>query len=179
MGDFNNDGWSDIFVVRYGHSASVIEQFILLNQQGNSFSLSKNHGIVRKELGTTGMGADAVDYDNDGDLDIIYANERGRWHLFTNQTETTNNFVSINVGNAPSGKVSAISAILTFEVNEKTYKRVVGSTSSSYSQSFNTHLHIGLGNETHVSNAKIQWSNGEVYAFDILKINTSYNVPFK
>ena len=179
VGDFNNDGWSDIFVVRYRHSASVIEQFILLNQQGKSFSLAKNHGIVRKELGATGMGADAVDYDNDGDLDIIYANERGRWHLFTNQTETTNNFVTINVGNAPSGKVSAISAILIFEVNEKTYKRVVGSTSSSYSQSFNTHLHIGLGNETHVSNAKIQWSNGEVYTFDILKINTSYNVPFK
>jgi len=179
VGDFNNDGWSDIFIVRYGHSASVIEQFILLNQQGNSFSLSKNHGIIRKELGATGMGADAVDYDNDGDLDIIYANERGRWHLFTNQTETTNNFVTINVGNAPSGEVSAVGAVLTFEVNGKTYKRVVGSTSSSYSQSFNTHLHIGLGNETHVSNAKIQWSNGEVYAFDIPNINTSYNVPFK
>jgi len=177
VGDFNNDGWSDIFIVRFGHSASVIEQFILLNQQGNSFSLSKNHGVIRENLGVTGMGTDVLDYDNDGDIDIIYANERGRWHLFTNKTKTTNKFVTISVGNAPSGKVTAIGAVLTFEVNGKTYKRVVGSTSSSYSQSFNPHLHIGLGNETRVSNIKIEWSNGEVYVFDIPKANTTYTVP--
>ena len=179
VGDFNNDGWSDIFVVRYGHSASVIEQFILLNQQGKSFSLSKNHGIIRKELGATGMGADTIDYDNDGDLDIIYANERGRWHVFENNTETTNNFITIKVGNAPSGKVSAIGAVLTFNINGKTCRRVVGSTSSSYSQSFNPYLHVGLGKATTIEHAKVMWSNGEEQSFEITTTNTIIEVGKK
>lgn len=177
VGDFNNDGWSDIFIVRYGHSASVVEQFVLLNDEGKSFFTARNHGIIRTELGATGMGADTFDYDQDGDLDIVYANERGRWHVFSNHTKSNNNFIKIKIGNSPSGKVTAIGAVMTLEVNNKIYKRVVGASSSPYSQSFNPYLHVGLGNETRVSKAKIQWSNGEVYVFDIPKINTTYNIP--
>ncbi|TXE10160.1 CRTAC1 family protein [Seonamhaeicola algicola] len=176
VGDFNNDGWADMFVVRYGKSASVIEQFLYLNNNGKAFQLSKTHGIVRNERGSTGMGAEAFDFDKDGDLDIIYANERGKWHLFTNKLKQKNNYVVVNVGSSPSGKASAIGAVLRLQVKNKIYKRVVGATSSSYSQGLNTYLHVGLGDETTVDAAKITWSNGETTSFEIKKLNKTYFV---
>ncbi|TYA92119.1 CRTAC1 family protein [Seonamhaeicola marinus] len=176
VGDFNNDGWSDLFVVRYEKSASIIEQLLYLNKQGKGFELVKNHGVIRTERGSTGMGAEAFDYDKDGDLDIIYGNERGRWHLFTNNLKSKNNYVIVNVGHSPSGKAAAIGAVLELHVNEKVYKRVVGATSSSYSQGLDTYLHVGLGEATKIKNAKITWTNGETLNFKIKALNKTYQV---
>jgi len=175
VGDFNNDGWADIFVLRYGKSASVIEQFMYLNNEGKQFNLVHDHGIIRNELGATGMGADAFDYDNDGDLDIVYCNERGLWHLFTNTTKTNNNYIVLNIGNSPSKKVSAMGAVLTFNACGNQYKRVVGATSSPYSQSFNTFLHIGLGTCKTVENVTITWSNGESLKLNVTELNKIYH----
>ncbi|MBC3759191.1 CRTAC1 family protein [Hyunsoonleella sp. SJ7] len=175
VGDFNNDGWSDLFVVRYGHSASKIEQFILLNNEGKNFNLIKNHGVVRTEIGSTGMGADALDYDKDGDLDIIYCNERGRWHLFTNNLKSDNNFVVVNVGNSPSGKALPIGAVLTLKSDGKIYKRAVGATSSSYSQGLDTYLHVGLGKTATIEEAMVTWSNGESLKLNLSEVNKVYN----
>lgn len=177
MGDFNNDGWADIFVVRFGNSASETKQILYLNQEGKTFIRSESHRIVTKELGATGMGADAFDYDKDGDLDIIYSNERGKWHLFTNNsTPNSNNYVEVNVGYSPTGKATAMGAILTFNACGNTYKRVVGQTSSSYSHSLNTYLHVGLGECKTIENTKITWTNGETITLDIKDLNKIYSV---
>lgn len=176
VGDFNNDGWADIFVLRYGNPAQKTKQILYLNQKGKSFVRSESHGIVNKELGATGMGADAFDYDKDGDLDIIYANERGRWHLFTNnRSKDSNSFIEVNVGNSPSGKASSVGAILTLNACGNIYKRVVGQTSSSYSHSNNTYLHVGLGTCSAIENARVTWSNGETLVLDIDDLNEIYS----
>ncbi|MDC0177434.1 VCBS repeat-containing protein [Polaribacter sp.] len=182
VGDFNNDGWSDLFIVRYGKSASTIAQFLYLNQEGKKFVKQENHGIIRKELGATGMGADAFDYDKDGDLDIIYSNERGKWHLFTNNSKNDNNFIEVNVGYSPSKKATAMGAVLNFSACGNQYKRVVGATSSSYSHTFNTFLHVGLGKCKKVENATLTWSNGETLPLqinDLNKIYTAGNIKLK
>ena len=67
-------------------------------------------------------------------------------------------------------------AILTLESCNGIYKRVVGATSSPYSQGLNTNLHIGLGKCKKVKNAKILWANGEELKFDIKKLNTQLKI---
>ena len=176
VGDFNNDGWSDIFVVRYGHSAKQIEQILYLNIEGNTFVRSENHRIIRQELGAVGIAADAFDYDNDGDLDIIYANERGGWHLFTNNSKTNNNYIVVNVGTSPSGKATAMGATLTFSACDNQYKRVVGATSSPYSHSYNTYLHVGLGTCENLKEVIVTWTNGEKMTLKIEDLNKVYHV---
>ena len=47
-------------------------------------------------------------------------------------------------------------AVLTLDACGKKYRRIVGATSSSYSQSFNTYLHVGLGKCTKVEKAKVK-----------------------
>ncbi|WP_339882682.1 CRTAC1 family protein [Polaribacter vadi] len=177
IADFNNDGWADIFVLRYGNAAQETKQILYLNQQGKSFKRFENHHIITKELGSSGMGADAFDYDNDGDLDLIVSNERGKWHLFTNNfTSATNKYVSVNVGYSPSGKATATGAILTLKSCGQIYKRIVGATSSSFSHSFNTHLIVGLGTCNTIDFAEVEWTNGEKSILNIDELNKAYKV---
>ncbi|MGJ8762352.1 MAG: CRTAC1 family protein [Polaribacter sp.] len=180
IADFNNDGWSDIFVLRYGESSKETKQVLYLNQKGKSFKRHENHGIITTELGSTGMGADAFDYDKDGDLDLIISNERGKWHLFTNNyTSNSNKYVTVNVGYSPSGKATATGAIVTIISCDKVYKRVVGETSSSFSHSFNTYLHVGLGTCYKIDSAEVIWTNGEKATLSIKDLNTIYEVGSK
>lgn len=162
-GDFNNDGWSDLFVLRYGNPAKANKQVLYLNQQGKGFEAIQNHGVISTELGATGGSAQAFDYDNDGDLDLIYSNERGRWHLFTNNTalDAKHNFLVTNIGYSPNAGVSALGATATIKACGQTYKRVVGATGAGFSQSENSKLHVGLGTCTKINNVSVRWSNNE------------------
>lgn len=183
VADFDNNGWSDLFIVRYGNPAMQTEQLLLLNQNGTSFSAVNDHGIISKELGATGGGAEVVDFDNDGDIDIIYANERGRWHLFENNMNHTksaqdNNYVAVNVTLSPNKKTS-LGATVTLKACNNFYKKVVGATSSPFSQGNNTKLHFGLGSCKQVESAHVTWSSGESLDFSINQINKTIHLGSK
>ncbi|MDQ8180312.1 CRTAC1 family protein [Pelagicoccus sp. SDUM812005] len=176
VGDFDNDGWSDLFIVRYGNSASTNEQLLYRNNGGKGFERVESHGIVSQELGATGMAAEAFDYDMDGDLDIMYSNERGRWHLFTNELEPSGNrFLKVSVGDSPSGAATALGAELEVRVGDKIYKRRVGQTSSSYGQPLNTVLHVGLGAVESVDAATVRWTNGETQTLKVESLDVVVN----
>ncbi|MGJ8724112.1 MAG: CRTAC1 family protein [Roseibacillus sp.] len=175
VGDFDNNGWLDLFVVCYGNSASASEQILLLNE-GGKFTRIENHGIISQELGSVGSGAEALDYDEDGDLDLIFCNERGRWHLFTNNSlgAEQGNYLTIKVGSSPTGKATAQGAVLSLKAGEHTMRRTVGSSYGGFSHSLNNHLHIGLGQLEGVESASVRWSNGEVLPLTISDLNKAY-----
>ncbi len=70
-GDFNNDGFPDIFVVNGGSSASQNNFFYTNNGDGTFTKITS--GIFVNEIGNS-WGSSSVDYDNDGKLDIYTAN---------------------------------------------------------------------------------------------------------
>ncbi len=178
VGDLDNNGWPDLFVVRYGNPAKPNQQILYLNFDGR-FILVPDHNITSGELGATGLGAEAFDYDNDGDLDLIYGNERGRWHLYRNQLnpnmdhegDSDRNYIEVVVGRSPTGQASPLGAVLTVEAGGHMYKRVVGATSAGFSHSFNNHLHIGLGSCRKIERAEITWPNGESQPLTIDRVN--------
>lgn len=171
--DFNNDGWSDLFVLVHGNPAKMNEQIILINDKGKSFKKLDNHGVISKELGATGGSAETVDYDNDGDVDLIYSNERGRWHLFKNNSTTisNNNYILFEILSSPSGKATALGASLNFKACNQVYRRVVGSTSAPYSQGYNNHLHVGLGQCKQLDDISVRWTNGETVNVSVEAVN--------
>jgi hypothetical protein len=71
-GDFDNDGWPDIFVA----CDSTPSLFFHNNRNGTFTETAVNAGLAFNDEGheQAGMGADAADYDGDGWLDIIKTN---------------------------------------------------------------------------------------------------------
>ncbi|QDT69062.1 FG-GAP repeat protein [Planctomycetes bacterium MalM25] len=162
-GDFDNDGWCDLVVIRRGSPATETEHILYRNEGGNWFTRSADTGLLAPELGSTGSGSVAFDYDADGDLDILFGTERGRWRLFENAVPTCNDnhFLVVSVGRSPSGDATPLGATLTVRAGGQTYRRVVGASSAAFSQVHNHFLHLGLGKCTHVDEAVVRWTNGE------------------
>ena len=72
VGDYNNDGWPDIYVAN-----DSCPSYLYLNQGNGTFKeVGLAAGAVLSEDGTeqAGMGVDFGDYDNDGYLDITKTN---------------------------------------------------------------------------------------------------------
>ena len=174
VGDFDNNGWSDLVVLRYGDMATRSDHIVYLNGGDGKFSRAKNHGVGYKQVGTTGGSVEPFDYDLDGKLDLVYSNERGRWHLLGNNSRSSGNFVIVNVGDAPSGKATAHGAELAIHACGNTYVRRVGTTSAGFSQGMDTNLHVGLGDCETIDRAVLRWTNGETKSFEIDRVNVSY-----
>ena len=72
IGDFNNDGWPDIYVA-CDRTASLL----YMNQRDGTFSeegLLRGVALDENGLALSGMGAAAADYDGNGWLDIFRTN---------------------------------------------------------------------------------------------------------
>ena len=171
-GDFDNNGWPDLIVLRYGDMAMSAEHIVYLNQGEGRFLRAEKHGIRSKRVGTTGGSVEPFDYDLDGALDLIYSNERGRWHLLGNNVREAGKYAIVNIGDSPSGEATALGALLTVKACGNTYRRRVGSTSAAFSQGMDTNLHLGLGACGTIDEATVRWTNGEVSEIQIRFVNT-------
>jgi len=91
FGDFNADGWPDLFVgnyfIEYAGKLNVISDativganqtahdYLLLNDEGRGFiDVSKDYGVDHRGFGFGGV---FTDFDNDGDQDLIVNNDFG------------------------------------------------------------------------------------------------------
>src|SRR6266699_366897 len=66
VGDYNNDGWPDIYITGYGAS-----KLYLNNARGSFTDVTARAGVGNKQWGTS---AAFFDYDNDGYLDLFVCN---------------------------------------------------------------------------------------------------------
>ena len=71
VADFDNDGWPDIFVANDGTPNALLH-----NEHGHFRNIATQAGVAFSDEGTmrAGMGTDAGDFDNDGQLDLVITN---------------------------------------------------------------------------------------------------------
>ncbi len=166
-GDFNNDGFADLYVNRYGYVRNRRTDYMLLNTGQGSFDATTSHGA--KNLGSRSHGdmGQAFDFDMDGDVDILGADDEiGIWHLYKNDRNDNNNYAIVKVGYSPVSNVDAIGAEVTVTTASNSYFRRVGSAGEVFSQSLLNMIHFGLGAEDQISNINVRWRNGEVAEFN-------------
>lgn len=167
IGDFNNDGWMDIYVVQYTEP-----DFMLINQGGGSFR--RVDDLTTRPNDTRGDNAVAVDYDLDGRVDIISSQGDhndvefgGSYRIFRNILDVSageSNYLNVRVGLPWDRSVTPMHAVVLMNAGNLWQSRRVGSPGTEVSNSYLETLHFGIGSRTMVDVIYVKYSNGYVVA---------------
>ncbi|MDQ3232642.1 MAG: CRTAC1 family protein, partial [Pseudobdellovibrionaceae bacterium] len=155
--DFDNDGWVDIFnaegAVRMGEFGWNV---YMHNEQGH---------FVQKQF-SAGLTNDfnlfsfvLIDYDHDGDLDIIGNGSEGPPQVYENQSTSAHHSIALAL-HSKSGNTANLNArVIVHPMRGPAQIREIKS-GGGY-QSFDAPLvYFGLGKDTEVAKVEIQWPNG-------------------
>ncbi len=162
--DYDNDGDRDLFVAN-GHLDDNIHLFdaVTYEQQNQVFrnegqgrfadrSDQVGPGLALKQVS---RGVAMGDYDNDGDLDLVVANNNQPAVLLRNDGGNLNHWLSLRlVGNMVGAEVRVSSGDLT-QVD-------VVRTGSSYLCQSALRPFFGLGDRTRIDQVEIRWPSGKV-----------------
>ncbi|MBU3021311.1 CRTAC1 family protein [Aestuariibacter sp. A3R04] len=162
-GDFDNNGFADFFVYRFGELKRRVRDVLLLNQGDYEFSQSLNHNATT-EVGkdSHGDGGIAADFNLDGRVDILSGDDdNGKWHLYHNQTPLkTAHYVLLHVGYSPRG-IDPLGAKVWVKTAGGQHYVLVGSPNANHSQSLLNIVHVGLAQYDIIDEIKIRWRSGE------------------
>ncbi|WP_052158184.1 CRTAC1 family protein [Lacinutrix jangbogonensis] len=199
--DFDNDGDEDLYCLNGMNDFSVYsidnpfyfkdsEQsrtvtYAKSNREKNVFFVN-NAGVLINEAETLGAdlnsnarSASYLDYDNDGDLDIIINNYHDNATLLENETSNENRWIKIKLIGNPESKINrdAIgSSLILNSPNHKNIWREIHST-TGYLSVHPKMQHFGLGHDKK-TDVRIKWSNGEVFNLENVETNTTYHITY-
>ena len=170
--DVDNDGWPDLFMAN-GHvypeidnkglSSTFRERKLLYwNQHNGKFtdiSVSAGPGITKP---FNSHGVAAVDFDNDGDVEILVNNSHDPPSLLKNYGEH-GNWVMLKLVGTKSNR-DGIGARVTVHVDGQQQLQEVHSGGGYISQS-DFRLHFGLGKATRAETIEVQWLSGQRQVF--------------
>jgi len=109
-GDYNNDGWLDLFVANSG------KNFLYKNNQNGTFTKITSGAIANDE--DNSFGCNWGDYDNDGDLDMFVANNYGQKNaLYRN--DGNDNFTRMNGEAVSTDNSSSVGSVWGDYNNDK------------------------------------------------------------
>ncbi len=168
--DYDNDGWLDLYVTNFGEQ----ENMFFRNKADGGFE-QQSLGPLVQDIERDSRGAAWADYDNDGDADLVVANDGGVNALYRNNLDVSNWLKIRLVGTVSNtsaiGATVVVKTELTKEDNsELIQRRSVEGQSGFLGQSSQTLL-FGLRQETVVDSITIYWPSGIVNRYDTKPVN--------
>lgn len=171
--DFDNDGLRDIFIA-CGHLHDNVEQFdttavylaeniVMHNIGGRRFeniSARCGDGLSPKR---SSRGSACVDFDQDGDLDIIVLNSRSGVTLIRNDTKSDNHWLAIRLQGTAKNRFGIGSRVRVVCGEQSFYDEVINGR--GYQGHGGSTLHFGLGTAGHVDFIEVHWHGGAVERF--------------
>ncbi|MCD4680629.1 MAG: FG-GAP-like repeat-containing protein, partial [Bacteroidales bacterium] len=168
-GDYNNDGFLDLFVANGSHTYTP--NFLYQNNGDGSFTT-----ITTNVVTDAGISRGCIwgDIDNDGDIDLFISNQQNHNNFLYLNNGNNNNWINIKLlgtisntsGIGAKVKVKALtnkSAPIGWQMQE-----VSGQTGGMSQNSLNAEF--GLGDATVIDSIKIEWPSG------IIQIQTNVSV---
>ena len=182
--DYDNDGDEDLYCLNGMNQYSVyssentyytspegedLDIVLATSQSGKNVFFENNDGFLQNRSSGSGLDLDYtsrsaayLDYDNDGDLDVILNNYNGAAYMFENKSEKFgNNWISIDLVNYADGKIKTLvgTKIRITTPDGKSVWRQVSST-TGYLSGHPNRIHVGLG---HSKKCEIQitWPDGD------------------
>jgi len=167
--DYDNDGSPDLFLVN-GHPDDFIEmrnprvkyreQMLLFRNNGKGFeNVSGQSGSVFNKY-LSGRGMATGDLDNDGDLDVLIANNGEPPALLLNKAESRNNWLGLQLI-ARKSNPAAAGAVISWQAGTLKRRRLKTS-GGSYLASHDPREILGIGAATKIDYVEIRWPSGRV-----------------
>ncbi|MDN3620025.1 CRTAC1 family protein [Polaribacter undariae] len=173
VADYDNNGFDDLLVIRRGKLVYENESILYLNNGNSGFKSKAGHNIITKDLGGIGMTVESIDYNKDGNVDVVIGDERGKWHLYKNEMADGNKSLTVEVKNSKKGNISPLGALVTISSCGNNQIQRVGTSASQYSLNHNTFVYFGLGDCSKSVKVKVTYSNGEVLEQTVKATNTA------
>jgi hypothetical protein len=175
--DFDNDGWQDIYVVNgtWTGNLGTPQKFFYRNIEGKIFEeVTDAFGLQNFMFQSAYV---MVDYDNDGDLDIIANSISGPiWFYKNNDTQNNSIFIELRDQKANRFCIGCKVRIAYGPDASLLQLREIksGGGYSSFDAAF---AHFGLGVETAIAKIEVTWSTGETTTLQgRLPANTRYTI---
>ena len=183
LGDFDDDGDLDLFVTN-GHVIDNIELFdegLTWRQPGQLF---RNDGtgrfaeVGRAECGgpceeRVGRSVAALDYDDDGRLDLVVTENGGPARLFRNEIGEPGRFLGLRLEGRPPN-TGAVGARVSIEAAGRGQLRELRA-GGSYQAGADPRLHFGLGSAASAT-VIVRWPDGSSEALGELEAGRYHRV---
>ena len=168
-GDFDNDGFEDVFVPSgMGYPFFYWPNALMMNNGNETFTdhgkaeaIEPPPGGIYQETPIKGQpaarssrAAVVADFANRGRLDILVNNFNDFPYYFRNQF-SPRNYVQFRLTGTKSNR-DAIGAVVKLHIGKSILTRQVNPAGGYLAQSSRT-LHFGLGDHTHIDRAEILW----------------------
>ena len=167
--DYDNDGNPDLLLVN-GHPDDFIEmrnprvkyreQLLLFRNTGKGFeNESERSGSVFNKY-FSGRGMATGDFDNDGDLDVLIANNGEAPVLLRNEGGNRNNWIGLELI-AKQSNSAAVSAVISWQAGSLKRRRLK-TAGGSYLASHDPREILGIGLAKKIDYVEIRWPSGKV-----------------
>jgi len=180
--DFDNDGWLDIVTangeVRTIEGLARAKDPYPLHQRKQLFrnlgngryeEISSRAGTAF-ELSEVGRGVSFGDVDNDGDVDLLIANNNGPARLLLNQSGNRQHWIGLRmVGRTVNRDMLGSRLAITLPHGQTLWRRV--HSDGSYGSSSDPRVLVGIGKATRVSIVRAYWASGHVEEWKDLQSN--------
>jgi hypothetical protein len=181
--DTDNDGDLDLFLVN-GHPEDTVEMrsarvtykepLLIFENTGRAFkNVSGESGDVFAK-NFSGRGMAVGDVDNDGDLDVLVANNGDAPLLLRNEGGNRNNWLGLQLIATKSNPM-AVGALITWQAGGVKRSRVKTS-GGSYLASHDPREVLGLGSAMKIDSLEIRWPSGKVDKLTKLPLNAYIRV---
>jgi hypothetical protein len=180
--DFDNDGWLDILTVngavRHAAEALTRNETFSLAQPKQLFR-NLGNGQFADVTGEAGAffktaevsrGAAFGDIDNDGDTDVVVANDNGPLRLLINHVGSSNHWIGLRLVGSPGGSSTGGSKdppvrdmlgarlAIIFKDGSTRWRRA--RTDGSYASANDPRVLVGLGSTSSIALVRVQWPDG-------------------
>ncbi len=122
-----------------------------------------------------------IDFDNDGDLDLLVSSTFEGVRLFRNDLERKGNWVAFRLIGSPQNSVNmnCYGTKIYFFVNgKKFYRELMGSISGNRCSQNSNVLHFGLGNENIIDSLVVVYPNGFSKKYTNIQANNYYLIEY-
>lgn len=181
--DYDNDGWRDLFI-HNGHTLDNAEEvgqgetlqpdLLFWNDgRGKLIDVSQRSGawFSTRHLG---RGAAFGDIDNDGDVDILLAQNSEPPALLRNDGGNRNHWVAIKAVGTRSNRSAIGTKIYVTAGGRKQFSEV--RSAYSYGSANDLRVHFGLGSATRIDTLEVVWTTGKKEIFKNLPVNRELTV---